>query len=73
MWILLVEALFREAAAHRVHIFDVLVDEAVEGDHLADDRQAEFDYGGPKLTQLHNRVHFGHLQHCDRDFDGECH
>ena len=60
-----------EAAAHRFHILDVLIDEAVERDQLADNRQAEFEHGAPKLTQIHGCEHISHLQSCDKDFDCE--
>ena len=50
MWILFAEVPVGEAAAYGFHVLDVLIDEAVERDKLADNREAEFEYGRPELT-----------------------
>ena len=71
MWILLAEVPVGEAAAYSFHVLDVLIDEAVEGDQLADNREAEFEYGRPELTQLNYREHVSHLHCSDEDFDCE--
>ena len=71
VWILRAQLPVREAAANGFHVLDVLIDEAVEGDQLADNREAEFKNGRPELTQLNNGEHVSHLHCSDDDFHHE--
>ena len=73
MWIFLAEVLIREAAAYSFHVLDVLIDEAVERNQLAADRQAAFEHGGPEFAQLNSRENANHLECSDEDFDCERH
>ena len=73
VWILRAELPVGKAAAYSFHVLDMLIDEAVEGDQLADNREAEFKNGRPELTQLNNREHVSHLHRSDYDFDHEGH